>query len=153
MFLYRFSSSKYPNVLSGKGAARVGGRWNQKGTEVIYTSAHRSLALCEILVHFDNYHLISNYNLNTISIPDDAPIWNLEPKDYPLGWDKIFSSIPAKRLSDKLVRENQFLVLRVPSVIIHEEFNYIINPFHKLYTKVKLIEQRNFDLDERFYHD
>ena len=74
MEVFRLSTAKYANDLSGTGAKLHGGRWNQKGEAVLYTSGSRALALVEVLVHLTNAFLPLNYQLISIYIPDNSII-------------------------------------------------------------------------------
>ena len=121
--------------LSGKGAEITGGRWNDRGTPVVYTSCNRALAALETIVHLNAGGLPLNRYLIEIIIPDD--VWaQAQACDHtiaPVGW----------------ARSNDTLLLRVPSVIVPEEQNVLINPRHRDLTKISARKIRKWIYDPR----
>ncbi|HEX9872959.1 MAG TPA: RES family NAD+ phosphorylase, partial [Deferrimonas sp.] len=83
MQLYRLISSRFARDLSGEGARRYGGRWNPKGTAVLYTTTSVSLSVLESLVHQPTTESFLSLVLSTIEIPHDSVIQRLEPEDLP----------------------------------------------------------------------
>jgi hypothetical protein len=136
MFVYRIVKSKArTNDLSGTGAFRVGGRWNSRGTYMLYTSENSSLAYLETLVHFDEV--------------DYAPFYILKENEYPSTWMQL-ELLENKRLGDRLMNEKKFLGIKVRSAINNFEFNYLLNPlFPRFYDFVKVIDVIEIKFDER----
>lgn len=124
--------------LSGKGAEITGGRWNDKGTPVVYTAANRALAALETIVHLNAGGLPLNRYLIEITIPEAD--WNAaELIDYTyalIGWDAEPASKTSSDFGTRWARSNASLLLRVPSVIVPEESNVLINPRHPDIVKV-----------------
>lgn len=150
MKLYRISSPTYIEDLSGTGAKLYGGRWNEKGTPLLYTSVNISLAMLEILVHFDGLTVPPELSLLQLEIPDDCVI------DFPfVKFDKIRKSKDAemrfKQEGEQWVASNTSLGLMVPSVITTLEHNVLINPKHPDYNKLKKIKVESLDLDSRLF--
>jgi RES domain-containing protein len=148
MEVFRLSSAKYANDLSGTGAKLHGGRWNQKGEAVLYTAGTRALALVEVLVHLTNAFLPLNYQLITIYIPDES-ITEISLKTLPKDWNHLEPSESTKLMSSKWLSENEYLTLKVPSVVVEGEFNFLVNPLHEDFSKIKILKIAPFNFDER----
>lgn len=148
MEVFRLSSAKYSTDLSGTGAKLHGGRWNQKGDAVLYTAGSRALALVEVLVHLTNAFLPLNYQIITIYIPDES-ITEIPLKMLPKDWNNLEPSESTKNISSNWLLENQYLSLKVPSVVVEGEFNYLVNPLHEDFLKVKVLKIAPFNFDER----
>lgn len=149
MLVYRISRQKFANDLSGTGARLNGGRWNSVGNSVLYSSSYRSLALLEILVHTTNDFVPDDLRLITIEIPDNGTIEEIK---YPIikeEMDKRGVNAQFYTIGDKWIKTSKALVLKVPSIIVPEEFNYLLNPLHKEFHKVKIIDVKPFDFDKR----
>jgi len=148
MEVFRLSSSKYANDLSGTGAKIHGGRWNRKGDAVLYTAGTRALALVEVLVHTTNAFLPLNYQLITIYIPDDS-ILMIPTKSLPDDWNNIEPSDSTTKISASWLSAAEYLTLRVPSVVVEGEYNFLINPAHPDFSKVKVLCSEAFNFDNR----
>jgi RES domain-containing protein len=118
--------------LSGKGAASTGGRWNNPGEPVVYTASSIALAALETLVHLGAKTLPLNRYLVEIEIP--AAIWDARqtwrPGDLPVGWDAIPEGRVSVEAGSKWLNAAASAVACVPSVVVPEEFNILINPKH-----------------------
>jgi RES domain-containing protein len=150
MIVYRFAVEQYKEDISGNGAKLFGGRWNSKGMSVLYTSNHISLSVLELLVHNKNYSSYKDPFLISISIPDDMiPVLTAVEK-LTAGWN---SKIEYTRwIGDQFLSVNSSLVLQVPSSIIPQEHNFLINPRHKDFKKVKIVATELFELDKRLFN-
>jgi RES domain-containing protein len=148
MIVYRLSKQQYQKDLSGKGAEIYGGRWNSKGKALLYTSGSRSLALTECLVHLTP-GIIPKFILVTLEIPQDLPIGEIIPENLPKNWLAYPPILETQKIGNKFINDNEFLTLKVPSAIVKGEFNYIINPNHKDFNKIKPISNDPFDFDTR----
>ncbi len=150
MELYRITQESYSNDLSGNGSRIFGGRWNSEGRYALYTSANRSLALLETLAHIPA-KLFRNkkYILVTLFLPDKASLKFIEEKDLPNNWDALDIQHMTQKIGDNFLEEQKGLLLRVPSVLMPEEFNYIINPLHPSMKQVKIIRQREIRFNDR----
>jgi RES domain-containing protein len=149
MLVYRISSPKYITDLTGTGSKQYGGRWNEKGISVVYFAESRAMAVMEILMHLRPEELDRDYNLAVFEIPD-GKILNIKIEDLPDDWKSENCGAYLKRIGAEFVRENKYLLMRVPSVILEEEHNYILNPDHKDAGNIKLLEKRVFRFDRRF---
>ena len=151
MIVYRLASEKYSNDLTGIGAEIAGGRWNLKGTRVLYTADSRALCMAEIAVHTPVGIMPKNYFLITIEIPDYSQIKQLEVKQLPKGWRKFPYSKLTQELGDSFINKNEVLYIKVPSAVVQGDFNILINPQHSDSDKVKILQIEEFDFDERIF--
>lgn len=152
MILFRLSKNIYANELSGIGAAKCGGRWNSKGVEVIYAASNRSLALAELLVHLPLNLLPSNFKMISVYIPDSIAIKELSQSDFPLNWNCFPYNISTQKIGNIFVSENKFCLMKVPSAVTKGEYNYLINPFHNEFNKIKILEVEDFPFDNRMFN-
>jgi RES domain-containing protein len=133
--------------LSPYGAAKYGGRWNQAGTPAVYFSQTTSLSFLEKMAG-DPYFLKSDryksFDLVTVEFPDDMIV---EVTPLPKGWDKLPDSIIAQVHGTRLLKLN--FCLKVPSVVVQTEYNYVFNPEHKDVNRVKIIAHQNLTIDSR----
>ncbi|WP_435355133.1 RES family NAD+ phosphorylase [Emticicia sp. SJ17W-69] len=148
MEVFRLATAKYANDLSGTGARLHGGRWNQKGEAVLYTAGTRALALVEVLVHLTNAFLPLNYQLISLYIPDDSII-EFPIKSLPSDWKNLEPGESTKKIAAKWLITNEYLVMKVPSAVVEGEFNYLVNPLHADFSKVKILKTEPFSFDTR----
>lgn len=151
MIVFRLSKSKFANNLSGKGAEKSGGRWNSKGIALVYTSESRALCTTEIAVHTPLGNLPLDYMLITIEIPEDVPIHEIVTTDIPANWKSFPHSHSTQEIGDNFVTECKYAVLKVPSVVVQGDFNFLINPAHEESSKIKSLSIESFDFDERLF--
>lgn len=150
MELFRITQDEFANDLSGNGARLFGGRWNSEGYYALYTSGTRSLALLETLAHTPAKMLDTNtYQLITLSVPDNALKEKIALSVLPPAWNAPDTRPATRRIGDQFLKDNKNLMLAVPSVILPEEINYIINPLHADIKKLKIINQRRIYFDKR----
>lgn len=151
MIVYRLIKEKYKNDLSGKGAEKAGARWNSKGHAMLYTSESRSLSTAEIAIHTPLGNIPLNYFLITIEFPDTITFLELEIANLPEDWRAIPHSNSTQLIGDKFLEEGKYLFMKVPSVVVSGDFNYLINPAHPFFSKIKIIEIKFFEFDERLF--
>ncbi len=141
---YRISKEPNPaKAFSGQGAKDWGGRWNSRGIAVVYTAAHRSLAILEVLVHLKGGSgtgkaaISAPFYIFTVSFDvellEELPITSL-----PTGWDSEPPSSASQSLGDGWVSAARSPVLAVPSVVVPEEPNYILNPNHADFSEIQI---------------
>ena len=147
MNVYRISRCKFISNLSGIGAATFGGRWNSKGIHILYTAATPSLALLESVVHISNIP-VDDYCMATIGIPE-SKIKEIKFTDLPENWFLNPAPDQLKSIGDKFIKDNIFLALKLPSAIMMEDFNFLLNPNHPDFIHVKFISSRTIPFDER----
>jgi RES domain-containing protein len=151
MTVYRLCKKYYSNDLSGRGAELSGGRWNGKGVAALYTSSSRALCTIEIIVHIPAGIIPKDYYLITIEFLDNAPVKSIDIKDLPANWNSNPISVSTQRIGNTFFSEQKALVLKVPSAIIKDEWNYIINPMHESFREVKILNIEPFALDVRLF--
>lgn len=149
MQVYRIAKNNHAEI-DGFGGLLYPGRWHEKGNRVVYAAEHRSLAAFETLVHISKSKLLENkLILLTIYIPDDASILNVPANLLQKGWNG-YAYIPGiQQFGTKFLQEKKYLMLKVPSAIIKQEYNYVISPLHKQFSACKVIESLPFIFDER----
>lgn len=154
MEVYRITQEKFANDLSGNGARLFGGRWNSEGMYALYTAGSRSMALLETLAH-SNIKLLTekNYILVTISVPEDATIKIITPQQLEDDWDKLLANHSTIQTGDSFLAENKHLLLQVPSVLIPEENNFVINPLHPLMENVHIKSMRVLNINNRLINN
>jgi RES domain-containing protein len=150
MIVYRLSKGKYYRDLSGKGAEIYGGRWNSKGTALLYTSESRALTFAEISMHIPLGIVPKDYFLITIQIPDATDIHELAEADMPADWRSNPHSDSTQKIGDEFATQLKHLVLRVPSAVVLGDFNYLINPSHPMMSEVAIAHVDPFEFDSRF---
>lgn len=148
---FRLARKKYPIALSGKGASIAGGRWNSKGTEVIYCAESRALAMAEVVVHLSLANLPSDFVMLQIAIPNDVSMEKVEVADLEPNWNIFPFDLSTQLLGDEFVRRNTACVLKVPSAVVKGDCNFLINPYHPDFKKIKIIEQSDFPFDKRIF--
>jgi RES domain-containing protein len=128
---WRIFKKKYQgSAFSGEGARRFGGRWNSKGVAVIYTSETVSLAVLEILVHLETTRLLDAYLLSSVTF-DGSLVKAVPVAKLPGNWRKEPAPITLQAIGDNWVANATSAILRVPSVIVPTESNYLLNPSHE----------------------
>ncbi len=150
MEIYRITQEKYADDLSGNGARIFGGRWNSEGLFAIYTSSSRSLALLETLAHTPAKMLSErNYVLVSLFIPETIKPEVLDKNKLTTRWNAPDARPLTKKLGDKFLRSKTGLLLSVPSILIPEENNYLLNPLHPDIKKIKMVHKRRIYFDAR----
>lgn len=139
-------------ALDGEGAFRFGGRWNSPGARIVYTSAHLSLAVLEILVHTGPADFPDGMVKLEISVPERLSVERAQEKRLPASWRSMEANARTRRYGDRWIAGGQSAVLRIPSVVIPEEDNLLINPDHPDMAHVSVIAQTPFTLDPRLVH-
>ncbi|MFN7674650.1 RES family NAD+ phosphorylase [Flavobacterium sp.] len=147
MIVYRITKSKHASDISGTGAALFPGRWNQKGTPVLYTGQSIEIALLENIVHAPPM-ITPDLDILTLEIPDDS-ILELKISDLPSNWSNYPAPTILSQIGQEWVNEGKEISLKIPSCIIHTSHNYILNCQHKDFNRVKVIDHSKFYFDPR----
>ncbi|WP_136668901.1 RES family NAD+ phosphorylase [Flavobacterium sp. H122] len=151
MEVFRLARKKHPITLSGKGASICGGRWNSKGTEVVYTAQSRALSMAEVAVHLSLATLPNDFVMLTVEIPDDIPFVTIDETDLVKGWNVFPHSFATQIIGDEFIRNNDACLLKVPSAVVKGDFNFLINPYHEDFKRIKIIDQTDFPFDKRIF--
>jgi RES domain-containing protein len=121
-------------AFTGEGARLYGGRWNSQGVAVIYAAEHRSLAMLEILVHIRKP---KDFELYSVKF-DDSFVLELAGENLPHNWDVEPPTSETQEIGDNWVLSTSSAVLSVPSAVVPEERNYILNPRHPEFKQIKI---------------
>lgn len=121
-------------AFTGEGARLYGGRWNSQGISVVYAAENRSLAMLEILVHMRKP---KGYELYSVKF-DESLVQELAIKNLPRNWDVEPPLADTQEIGDNWVTRASSAVLSVPSAVVPEERNYILNPRHPDFKQLKI---------------
>jgi len=152
MKVFRIEREKYLNTtLSGIGASMDdGNRWNSRFTRLVYTAESRALALLEVAVHLDlSEDLPTDRFLVEIEVPDDAVLQEIRFEELPADWNEQPPTTSTQAIGDDFVLQNAALILKVPSGIVPDEFNYLINPHHAEMQGVRVCKALAMGFDGR----
>jgi Uncharacterized conserved protein len=146
MIVYRLTTVKFSADLSGEGAKIYGGRWNPVGIAALYISEFISLSILEILVRANKVTTPDSYTLLTIQIPDNS-VTTIELKKLKSGWQYHIEY--TRSIGEDFLRMNESLILKVPSAIVPQEHNFLLNPLHKDFKKLRIVNSELLELDKR----
>ncbi len=147
MLVYRITKTKNAADISGMGAALYPGRWNKKGTPVLYTGINKEIALLENLVHLPAM-MMPDLDVLTLEIPNDS-ITKLDTDDLRKNWFHFPAPSVLAEIGQNWVDENKTLALQVPSAIVHTSRNAILNCKHPRYPEIRVVDQQRFSFDAR----
>jgi RES domain-containing protein len=146
MIVYRIVFHEFAGTLEASGRPA---RWNSSGHKMIYSAGSVSLACLENVVHRSSEGLSGLFKILVIEIPDDLSIEEIRISDLPENWAD-FTNVSLTRLSgDKWLKNKTSVALKVPSAIVPQESNCLINPEHPDFSKIRIIETRDFNFDKR----
>lgn len=148
MYIYRLCKAQF-TALDGYGAFLYGGRWNLPGKAVVYTAENRALAALEFLVGVEHHRQLGELMMLTIEIPDAMPEEAVGEKALPKNWWEFPAPQSVARLGEQWLERGKTCLLKVPSVHIPDEYNYLLNPRHPEFEKIKIVEQKAFGFDHR----
>jgi RES domain-containing protein len=148
MITYRVGKTKYANDLSGEGARLYGGRWNHKLVPCIYSSESRALAILEYTVNVNIDFIPRAMSITIFNIPD-GEITEIPEASLPGNWKESPAPSSTKDFGSSMLTATGPLVLKIPSAVIPEEFNYIINTRHPGIAQIKVIPAKDFVYDIR----
>lgn len=150
MKCWRICKSKHSqNAFDGEGASFYGGRWNSPGVRMIYTAESIALGALEILAHLGrDTKLIGKYVV--IPVEFDAKLTQyLNPNLLSKNWKSYPVPYDSQQIGDNWIASQKSVILRVPSVLVPDEHNYLINPGHPDYRKLKIGKPKKFEWDSR----
>lgn len=147
MIVYRIAKAKYVHDLSGYGAYTYGGRWNEVGVYVLYTSTSRSLAMLELLVHRNGHRLdMHEFKMLKISIPDD---WITDSYELSLNMLEAKDKVGSRILAREHFLNANAAAFSVASTIVPQEQNIILNPKYADYGKLEILAKESVQIDGR----
>jgi RES domain-containing protein len=139
----RFASTAF----SGEGARRYGGRWNRKGVPMVYTSGSRSLAMLGMLVQ--DTPLRAHYVLIPATVPAQVAIEHQSPDELPPDWRDVAARERLQEIGSAWARESRSAVMAVPSAVVPAESNYLLNPLHPAFARIRIGRPEEFLTDPR----
>jgi RES domain-containing protein len=148
MKVYRIARTQYANDMTGEGARLFGGRWNHKSVPCIYCSESKALALLEYTVNVNIEEIPRALSIVTLEIPD-AHIRVILQDDLPGNWKESPAPVSTKDYGSKLLNSLSDAVFKIPSTIIADEYNLVLNPLHKESKHFRIIDIRDFVYDVR----
>ena len=150
MKLFRLCSIRFQTTaFSGIGASLAGGRWNYRGEPVVYWGGTLALTALECLVHFSNQTLPDDYICLTVTVPKSIKIKIINPAKLPSEWWREDPPARTQALGSEWLQSKSSVLLKIPSAIIPTEFNYLLNPQHKDFPKLRITSPVKFRFDPR----
>jgi len=135
------------DAFAGEGARLFGGRWNSPGVAVVYGSEHKSLAALELLVHF-NPVAPNHFKAFPIQFPDSL-VETIAVRSLPKDWRQEPPPPSAQHFGNIWAREMRSAVLAIPSIVIPDELNFLLNPRHPDFKKITIGKAEDFSFDSR----
>ena len=135
-------------AFDSEGARRYGGRWNSPGRRAVYASASKSLATLQILVHVDVAQPLPRLAAFAFEVDEDL-IEHLPTSGLPRFWRTLRGLPATQRVGDDWLASGRSLALAVPSVIVPEELNYLLNPAHRAFARLRFGQPISFLLNPR----
>jgi RES domain-containing protein len=149
MIVYRIAKWEYLDDLSGTGARLYGGRWNDEGYPVVYTSEHLSLAVLELLANNIRKLIDQNYGYISIHIPETLLVQSINQSSLSPDWRKASYIDQTIHLGTEWLKSKSSAILHVPSAVLSQEFNLLLNPQHEDFEKIQIQSKEKLNLDGR----
>jgi RES domain-containing protein len=141
-------ASREKTAFTGEGPWRYGGRWNSPGVHVVYVSEHQSTAAFEIFIHRAPFILGEKYKAFHLQWPDS--LTEIFPvKKLPTNWRVSPPPAETMEIGDRWVQEQRSTVLALPSAITPADTNFLLNPEHPDFKRIRIHPPINFDFDPR----
>lgn len=146
---WRIVKKRYAGAaFDGEGARRYGGRWNPPGISVVYASETRALCLLEVLAGIRSVKPIHAYVLIPVTF-DDSLVTSVALDKLPTNWRQSPPPASTRRIGHDWIDHKDSLILRVPSAIVPEEVNYLLNPAHPDFANVEIGARQDVTIDRR----
>lgn len=149
MRVYRLAMAKFAQDFSGNGAAKYGGRWNNREVPALYTSTSKSLTALELLVHAHNFGFSADFQFISFEFEDALISHRWKSEELPLGWNSVEDTRTAANWGTKYFMKLGALALKVPSTVIEDEYNVVFNPLHPDFSHLKMIDIQPFTFDSK----
>jgi RES domain-containing protein len=146
MLVYRIVYKKYSHSLVAPGIA---GRWNSAGKKVIYAAQSISLAFMESMIRRAGFGFNNQYNTMVLEIPDKMVVTTVAANSLRKGWRDYRDYSICQQIGDKWYKDAKTAILKVPSAVLPQENNYVINTMHKDFLKVRQVATIPVVPDER----
>lgn len=148
MLVYHLGHSRFADQLTGEGAKLHGGRWNKIGTPCIYASETKALSVLEYAANVRLDELPASLSFTIYELPQKGTM-TVEFEALPENWQESPSPEETKLFGNSLLQRTDILAIRIPSIIIPSEYNFILNPSAKNFAAIKIVEIQPFVLDKR----
>ncbi len=148
MEVFRLCKERHA-ALDGEGARLYGGRWNLAGTPLVYTSATLSLAVLEFFVNLDPSLAPDDLVALGIDVPDSLRRRVVAASGLPRNWRRTPAPEALARLGTLWAESRESAVLQVPSAVVPAESNFLLNPAHRDFTRVRAVARERFVMDRR----
>ena len=150
MRVWRLCQAAYAKrALTGEGGLYSPGRWHLQGARVVYAAATLSLAALELLVRMDRAFAPTDLTAVEIEIPGSVEVERLPWSKLPAGWDAYPAQESTQQLGTHWVEAGKTAVLAVPSAVIPRESNFVLNPAHPQFRRIRAVETMPFSFDPR----
>jgi RES domain-containing protein len=150
--VYRVLRKRYAkSPFDGEGAYRYGGRWSSPGTRLAYASEHLSLAMIEYFVHLDRDDPPPDLVVAAADVPDDVSRVNVSLGSLPATWRQTPAPVELTSIGDRFARRRREAILVVPSALAPDESNWLLNPDHPDFRRVRIHPPEPFAYDARFF--
>jgi len=150
--VWRICSRRHiAQAYDGEGARIFGGRWNHPGTRVVYTAATVSLAALELFVNLDPDVCPDDLVAIPAEIPRAVKVMRVELSDLPGGWRRYPTPVQLQDIGSAWVADRATAVLAVPSAVVPQERNYLINPAHPDFRRIRIGKPEPFRFDIRMW--
>ena len=149
MRIWRLTASRYVDTaFSGEGARRVGGRWTPVGHSVVHTADSIALAVLETLVHVDA-SVMPAHRVIAVDVPEAVPVTTIAAIDLPGDWQRTPPPSALREIGKAWLDAGETALMQVPSVIVPEESNYLVNPRHADFSRFEIHPPAPFEIDRR----
>jgi RES domain-containing protein len=135
-------------AFTGEGALLYGGRWNSPGVPTVYVASSRALAILEMAVHLDRTTLLASFALIPCEFPQRL-VATLDRRELPARWRQDPPPAELAAIGDRWATQARSAILAVPSAIVDDETNFLLNPAHPRFAEITIGAPRDFTFDRR----
>lgn len=145
-YIYRITKAKWAGKLNGSGAAA---RWNPNGIYMCYTAESKPLACLEMLAHLQTSQVNHTFKVTKILVPSNTKVITIKASDLSDDWTNFFKMDATQEVGKNWVLNSKSCLLKVPSALMTGSYNYLINPSHPEFKKLKVVAIEDFLFDQR----
>ena len=150
MRVFRICQARHAGAaFTGDGAVLYPGRWHRRGVRVVYASESRALAALEQLVHLHRNRLPNDFVCFAVDIPEDLAVREISVSSLPREWRRHPGPPELQEIGSSWITAGDSVFLKVPSAVVPGEHNYLLNPQHADFSKLRIGKAETFAFDER----
>lgn len=151
MEVFRIAHQRFAK-LDGIGGVYHNGRWHHAGQPIIYSAGSRSLSMLERYIHEEGAGTLPQLVMLSIFIPDETHVDNISVADLKHDWYSNDDTVQiyTRQIGDEWLSSQRTSVLKVPSAIVPQEYNYLINPLLIERDQIKIIDKRAYNYEQRY---